>query len=288
VIDYEKTRAWQSDVIRHTYTHKDSILYALGVGVGSDPLDPAQLRFTYEKDLVVLPSLASVLASPGFWPRDCRELGINFTKLVHGEQHVTLHAPLPPAATVLGKSRVTRIVDKGEAKGAVVHMEKTLTDAANGQLLATTEQVLFLRGDGGFSARGGGDAPAAPLPNTPETSPDLVLELPTRPDAALLYRLSGDLNPLHVDPDVATQAGFSRPILHGLATFGMACHGLVKGFCDYDPSRLKSIRARLSSPVYPGETLRLEAWQLDDTMLAFRGRLRERDVTVLSHGRAQL
>ncbi|KQP36316.1 MaoC/PaaZ C-terminal domain-containing protein [Pseudorhodoferax sp. Leaf274] len=288
MIDFDKTRAWQSDDVRHSYTHKDSILYALGVGLGADPLDAAQLRFTYEKDLVTLPTMAAVLASPGFWMRERSELGIDFTKLVHGEQSVTLHAPLPAAATVVGKSRVTRIVDKGEGKGAVMHVEKTLTDAANGQLLATTEQVLFLRGDGGFSARGGGDAPATPLPATPETAPDLVLDLPTRPDAALLYRLSGDINPLHADPAFAARAGFPRPILHGLATFGVACHGLVKGLCGYDPARLKAIRARLSAPVYPGETLRLEAWRLEGGALAFRGRLVERDVTVLTHGRAQL
>lgn len=288
MIDFDKTRAWQSDDVRHSYTHKDSILYALGVGLGADPLDAAQLRFTYEKDLVTLPSMAAVLASPGFWMRERSELGIDFTKLVHGEQSVTLHAPLPAAATVVGKSRVTRIVDKGEGKGAVMHVEKTLTDAANGQLLATTEQVLFLRGDGGFSARSGGDAPGTPLPATPETAPDLVLDLPTRPDAALLYRLSGDINPLHADPAFAAKAGFARPILHGLATFGVACHGLVKGLCDYDPTRLKAIRARLSAPVYPGETLRLETWRLDGGALAFRGRLVERDVTVLTHGRAQL
>lgn len=288
MIDFDKTRAWQSDDVRHSYTHKDTILYALGVGIGADPLDPAQLRFTYEKDLVTLPTMAAVLASPGFWMRERSELGIDFTKLVHGEQSVQLHAPLPPAATVLGKSRVTRIVDKGEGKGAVMHVEKTLTDEASGQLLATTEQVLFLRGDGGFSRHGGGDEAAAALPATPQTAPDLVLELPTRPDAALLYRLSGDINPLHAEPAFAAKAGFPRPILHGLATFGVACHGLVKSLCDYDPTRLKSIRARLSAPVYPGETVRLEAWRLDDGALAFRGRVAERDVTVLTHGRAQL
>lgn len=288
MIDFDKTRAWQSGDVRHSYTHKDTILYALGIGIGADPLDPAQLRFTYEKDLVTLPTMAAVLASPGFWMRERSELGIDFTKLVHGEQSVQLHAPLPPAATLLGKSRVTRIVDKGEGKGAVMHVEKTLTDEASGQLLATTEQVLFLRGDGGFSRHGGGDEAAPPLPATPETAPDLVLDLPTRPDAALLYRLSGDINPLHADPAFAAKAGFARPILHGLATFGVACHGLVKSFCDDDPTRLKAIRARLSAPVYPGETLRLEAWRLDGGALAFRGRLVERDVTVLTHGRAQL
>lgn len=286
MIDYEKTRAWRSGEVRHAYTTKDSILYALGVGIGHDPLDPAQRRFTYERDLVVLPTMAAVLASPGFWMRDRTELGIDFLKLVHGEQAVTLHAPLPAAARVVGQSRVTRIVDKGEGKGAVLHAEKLITDEATGTLLATAEQVLFLRGDGGFSKQGGGDEAAPPAPPTPETAPELVLDLPTRPEAALIYRLSGDINPLHVDPAVAAKAGFARPILHGLATYGVACHGVVKAFCGYDPARLKHFRARLTSPVYPGETLRLEAWRVAAGEVAFRCRVVERDLVVLANGRA--
>ena len=286
MIDYEKTKAWRSDAVRHSYTPKDCILYALGLGLGRDPLDAAQLRYTYEKDLVALPTMAAVLASPGFWVRERKELGIDFLRLVHGEQAVTVHEPLPVSATVVGRSRVTRIVDKGEGKGAVLHVEKLLSDDASGRLLATTEQVLFLRGDGGFSAQGGGDEPAPPPPATPETPPELTLELPTRPEAALIYRLSGDLNPLHVDPAVAAKAGFAKPILHGLATWGMACHGIVRGCCDDDPARLRSFRARLTSPVYPGETLQLQAWKISEREVAFRCRVPERDVVVLANGRA--
>lgn len=287
MIDAEKTRAWDSGDIRQHYDARDCILYALGLGVGSDPLDPLQLRFTYEQGLQVVPSMAAVLASPGFWMRERSELGIDFVRLVHGEQSITLHAPLPAAATVLGRSRVTRLVDKGAGKGALMHVEKQLRREDSGQLLATTEQVLFLRGDGGFS-NGGGDTPAPPPPMPPETAPDQVIDMPTRRDAALLYRLSGDLNPLHVDPAVAARAGFERPILHGLASYGMACHGLIAACCGGDPTQLKSIRARLSSPVFPGETIRLEIWQLPEGQLRFRGRLLERDVVVLSHGQAQV
>ena len=288
MIDHVKTRAWRSGDVRHAYTARDSILYALGVGIGADALDPKQLRFTYEKELVALPTMAAVLASPGAWMRDRGELGIDFLKLVHGEQGVTLHAPLPAAATLIGRSRVARIVDKGQGKGAVLHVEKELSDEATGRLIATSEQVLFLRGDGGFSKNGGGDEAAPALPGTPDTAPDVSIDLPTRPDAALLYRLSGDLNPLHVDPQVAARAGFPRPILHGLATYGVACHGIVKSLCDYDPTRIKSIRARLSSPVYPGETIRLDCWRGADGAIAFRGRVVERDVVVLTNGRATL
>jgi acyl dehydratase len=290
MIDYEKTKAWRSGPVRHAYTAKDTILYALGVGFGADPLDADELRYVYEKDLRAVPTLPAVLASPGPWMRERKELGIDFLKLVHGEESITLHAPLPTAATVIGESRVTRIVDKGEGKGAVMHVEKTLTNEADGRPLATVEMVLFLRGDGGFSRHGGGDEPAPPAPAMPEieTEPDLRLELPTRADAALLYRLSGDLNPLHAEPTVAAKAGFPRPILHGLATYGHACRGIVSKFCGYDGERLKSIRARLSSPVYPGETLVLDAWRLGGEEVAFRASVKERGVQVLANGRAVL
>lgn len=288
MIDYEKTMAWRSGDVRQSYTAKDTILYALGLGVGANPLDPAQLKFTYEKELVALPTLAAVLASPGFWMKERSELGIDFVKLVHGEQSVVLHEPLPAAGTLVGRSRVLRIVDKGEGKGALLQVEKSLHDEKTDRLIAVTEQVLFLRGDGGFSARGGGDAPAPALPATPDTPPDLQWDWPIRTDAALLYRLSGDLNALHVDPDVATRAGFPRPILHGLATYGMAGYGLVSALCGHDPGRLASIKARLTAPVYPGETLRLQVWRLNESDLAFRASVVERGVQVLGHGCATL
>jgi acyl dehydratase len=288
MIDYDKTRAWCSGDVRHPYTTRDTILYALGVGAGQDPLDPAALRLTYEKDLVALPTMAAVLASPGFWMRERRELGIDFLRLVHGEQAVTMHRTLPVVATLVGSSRVTRIVDKGEGKGAVMTVEKRLTDEASGELVAVSEQTLFLRGDGGFSRHGGGDEPGPPPPAMPETAPEVTIDLPTRPEAALIYRLSGDINPLHVDPEVAAKAGFPKPILHGLATYGVACRGVVAAFCADDPRRLRAFRARLTSPVYPGETLRLEAWRFGAGDVAFRCRAVERDVVVLANGSATL
>jgi acyl dehydratase len=288
MIDYEKTKAWRSGPVRHTHTSRDTILYALGVGFGADPLDANELRFVYEQNLSAVPTMAAVLASPGAWMRERQELGIDFLKLVHGEQSVTLHAPLPASGTLVGESRVTRIVDKGEGKGAVMHVEKTLIDEASGALVATSENVLFLRGDGGFSQRGGGDEPAPAAPAVPERAPDLSIELATRADAALLYRLSGDTNPLHVDPAVAARAGFPRPILHGLATYGNACRAIISTLCDYEASRLKAIRARLTSPVYPGETLVLDCWRAGGEDVAFRATVKERAVQVLGNGRAQV
>ena len=285
MLDYAKVRNWRSEAIRHTYTAKDVMLYALGVGMAQDPLDREELRYVLEDDLRVLPSMAAVLASPGFWMRNHPEVGIDYVRLVHGEQAVTLHQPLPAAGTVIGTTRVTRVVDKGAGKGALVHSEKTISDAATGALLATCESVTFCRADGGFSANGGGDAPGPAPKATPETPPDVTLDFQTRPEAALLYRLSGDINPLHSDPEVAAKAGFARPILHGLATYGAACHGLIKGYCGYHPVRLKSISARFSAPTYPGDLIRLECWKVGDEV-AFRARVPARDVTVLSHGRA--
>ncbi len=288
MIDYERTKAWRSGEVRHTFTARDTILYALGLGLGRDPTDALQLRYVYEKDLLVLPTMAAVLASPGAWMRERTELGIDFLRLVHGEQAVTIHQPLPSSGTVLGESRVTRIVDKGEGKGAVMHVEKTLKDAGNGALLATAEQVLFLRGDGGFSGGTGGDAPAPALAAVPETAPEVELETPTRPEAALVYRLSGDLNPLHADPAVAAKAGFPKPILHGLATWGHAGLATIQLFCGHQPHRLRGLRARLTSPVYPGETLVFEGWRVGGSEVAFRVRVKERDLVVLNNGRAQI
>jgi acyl dehydratase len=286
MIDYQKTKAWRSGPVRHAYTTRDTILYALGVGFGADPLDANELRYVYEKELSAVPTMAAVLASPGFWMRERKELGIDFLKLVHGEQGITIHSPLPAAGTLIGESRVSRIVDKGEGKGAVMHVEKTLTDEADGRLLATVEMVLFLRGDGGFSKNGGGDEAAPSAPAVPESKPDARIELPTRADAAVLYRLSGDTNPLHIDPAVAAKAGFDKPILHGLATYGNACRGILARYCGHDASRLKSIRARLTSPVFPGETLVLECWRAGGNEVAFRASVKERGVQVLANGRA--
>ncbi len=288
MIDYDKLKNWRSPPVRHSYTAKDVMLYALGVGMGQDPLDRDELRYVYEHGLRVLPSMAAVLASPGFWVRDNPELGIDFVRLVHGEQTITLHQPLPVAATVMGETHVTRVVDKGEGKGALVYSEKRLTDESTGALLATTGSVTFCRGDGGFSGGRGGDAPAPPLHATPATAPDVALEFVLRPEAAFIYRLSGDINPLHVDPDVAAKAGFPKPIMHGLGTYGVACRGLVKAFCEFDPARFKSVSARFSAPAYPGDTIVLECWRgASAGEVAFRVRVPARDVTVLSHGHAR-
>lgn len=264
-------------------TARDTILYALSVGLGADPLDPDQLRFVYEDGLLALPTMAVALGYAGFWLRR-PDIGVDWVRIVHAEQGLRLHKTLPVEGRLIGRTRVTGLVDKGVGKGSLLYSERQVTDAA-GDLVATLDQTTFLRGDGGC---GGSTGPAkAPYP-MPDRTPDLAVDLPTLPSQALLYRLNGDYNPLHADPEVATKAGFPRPILHGLATFGVVGHALLKGLCAYRPERLKAMDGRFSAPVYPGETIRTEMWREAGGIAAFRARAVERGRVVLSHGRAEV
>jgi acyl dehydratase len=281
-IDYDHLMAFPIPEIRQRLRWQDTALYALSLGVGQDPMDEAELRFVTEgPGMLALPSMAVVLGYPGFWLRD-PATGVDALRLVHGEQSVTLHAPLPVEGEVVGKSRVTGIVDRGAGKGALLYTTREIIDIATGAKLATLEQTTFLRGDGGF---GGPSGPVKKPAPEPETAPDLVIDLPTRPEIALLYRLNGDHNPLHSDPGVAAKAGFPRPILHGLATFGTIGRALLKGVCGGDPARFGSMGCRFSAPVFPGETIRTEIWTSSKGGAAFRARVVERDTIVASNGR---
>ena len=282
-INYDKLLALRIPEVAQAYTEKDAILYALGIGLGCDPMDAHELPFVYEKCLKLLPTFAAVLGWPGFWVREL-DTGIDWVKVVAGEQGLVLHRPLAPRGSVIGRTRVTEIIDKGAGKGAHVYSERVLIDAASGERIASVTQTTVCRGDGGF---GGPARQAPPVHPIPERAPDLVCDRGTRPEAALIYRLSGDPNPLHADPAVAKAAGFPRPILHGLATFGIACHGILKSLCDHDPGRLKSIGGRYSAAVYPGETIRTEMWR-DGPIVSFRARVVERDVIALNNGRCEL
>lgn len=280
-IDYDKLMRWPVPEIEQRYTERDTILYALGVGYGHDPLDRRQLRFVYEQGLQAAPTYPVVLGYPGFWMKD-PGTGIDWVKILHGEQSLTIHRPIPPTGHVVGRTRVTAIVDKGKDKGALVIQERAITNVATSELLATAAAVIVCRGDGGF---GGGDIAPPPKPAPPDTAPEFICDLPTLPQAALIYRLSGDYNPLHADPEVATKAGFQRPILHGLGTYGVAGHALLRTFCEYDPTRLRELSLRFSAPVFPGETIRTEMWRRDDRVL-FRARVLERGIVVLNNGSA--
>jgi acyl dehydratase len=265
--------------IEQRYGWRDCALYALGIGVGLDPVDEADLGFLDETRLKVHPSMADVMGYPGFWQRD-PAFGLDWVKTVHGEHAFRIHRPLPAEGHVRGVSRIVDLVDKGRGRGALIYVEREIRDVACGDLLAVVNQTVFCRGDGGF----GGKA-EAPVPHAvPERAPDTAIDVSTSPQAALIYRLSGDYNPLHSDPRAARAAGFDRPILHGLATFGASCHGLMKRLCDGDPWGVRAMAGRFSSPVYPGDTLRIEIWREDGGRFAFRTTVPARDAVVVNNG----
>jgi len=280
MIDPDHLLAYEIPEVRETYGPRDCATYALSIGVGQDPLDRSDLRFVGAGDLVPFPTLPLVLGHPGFWLGN-PDTGVDAVRLVHGEQGIALHAPLPIAGTVVGKTRVTGIVDKGAGRGALLYSEKQLRDADTGLLYATTTSTTFLRGAGGF---GGPQGPVKPVHTMPETEPDFMHDTVTRPEQALWYRWNGDDNPLHLDPDVAAKAGFDRPILHGLCSLGIAAHALVATLCDGDPARLQGLDARFTATVTPGETLRTDIWSDG----SFRTRVVERDVVAIGNGIARI
>ncbi len=282
-IDYDKLLAIKIPDVVQTYGEKETILYALGLGLGLDPMSEEALSFVTEPRLQALPTMATVLGYPGFWLRNL-DTGVDWIKVLHGEQSVTLHRPLPPRGAVVGHNRVIDIIDKGPGKGALLYVERKVIDRQSGELLATLNQTAFCRGDGGF----GGPTRDAPAPHAiPDRAPDLVCDLPTSPQSALIYRLSGDNNPLHSDPAIAKAAGYPRPILHGLASFGIAGYALLKSTAGCDPARLTSIAGRFSAPVFSGETIRTEIWR-DGSVVSFRARVMERDVIAINNGRAEV
>jgi acyl dehydratase len=282
-IDYQRLKSWPFADVEHSYRAKDTILYALGLGFGADPVDQDQLRFVYEDRLKALPTMATVLAYPGQFAKH-PESGIDWKRVVHGEQGVVIHKPLPAAGTVVGRTVIEEIIDKGAGKGALLYSRRDVRDKETGDLLASLRSTSFLRGDGGF---GGPSGPTRPVHALPERAPDLVCDIATLPQAALIYRLSGDYNPLHADPEIATVAGFPRPILHGLCTFGVAGHALLRTLCGYNPERLRRMEARFSAPVFPGETVRTEIWHEGQGRAGFRCRVVARDAVVINNGLAE-
>lgn len=280
-LDPERLFALEIPEVRHTFDWRDTVTYALGLGFGIDPLDEDELRFVDETKLSAAPTMANVLAYPGFWMRDL-DTGLDWVRIVHGEQSMHLFRPLPTEGTVIGRTRIVDIVDKGVDRGALLFVEREVCDEATGDAFALLRQTVFCRADGGF---GGKSTSKYQLRKPPERVPDETIDVPTHSQMALIYRLSGDLNPLHSDPDVARKAGFDRPILHGLATFGVACRGLMKVLCPGEPSRVSDLQCRFSAPVFPGETISVDIWKLGEGEAAFRARVSAREATVLSNGR---
>ncbi len=263
-----------------------TILYALGGGFGHDPADREQLRYVYEKDLRASPTMACVIGQAGPWIHRHPDFGVTKSAIVHGEQGFTMHSTLPTQGPVIALTSVTEVVDKGPERGALV-LSRTELSNEDGELLATSASTLLCRADGGFAGASQVQQPTASSRELPSRAPDLVCDLPTIAQQALIYRLSGDDHALHVDPDFAREAGFDRPILHGNCTFAIAGHALLRTCCAYEASQLRAMACRFTAPVYPGETVRTEIWR-DKTSLQFRCVVPERDVVVLSNGSARL
>ncbi|WP_038207291.1 MaoC/PaaZ C-terminal domain-containing protein [Xenophilus azovorans] len=260
-------------------TDKDAMLFALSIGMGRDPMDTEELRYVYEESLKVFPTLPIVLGHPGPWMADPK-LGINRQMLVHGTQHLELLGELRPDVPFTASNRILELVDKGADSGGIIIMERTLHDKATGEPIARIESGTFCRADGGF---GGQPQLSRDFRAVPERAADAGIEMQTEPNQALWYRLNGDRNPLHASPAFAAKAGFPRPILHGLCTYSVAAHGLMK----LNPGKsLRMIECRFSRPVYPGETVRLEVWN-EPGGVAFRARVDQREVVVLDRGFAQ-
>ena len=289
--DVEEVLAQKPEELEGSYADRDSLLYAVAIGMGRDPLDEKELAYVCETvgDAVV-PTAATVLAR-GRRPAGAGRAAarpslmgkMNFALMLHGEQRLTVHQPIPRAAEIRVSGRTTGVYDKGEGKGALVTTESEVK-LADGSPLFTLGSTMFYRGDGGF----GGTSEGAPQPHPiPERDPDAVCEMPGRADQAMVYALCGDRNPLHRDPGFAKRAGFERPILHGLCSYGIACHAVLKTMADYDASAMAGFDVRFSSPVYPGETQMVEMWK-DGNIVSFRVRIKERGVVSINNGKCTL
>ncbi len=275
------------------YEGRDSLLYALALGMGSDPLDADELPYVCEglagRRQQVVPSQCMVLGWPPFWHED-PAAGIDWVRILHGEEHFQLHAPLPAAGRVRTTHRVVRVSDKGAGRGAVLQVDTELFDRDRGTHLASLQSVQFLRGDGGCGNWGDATAATPALAEMPAgAAPIASVEYRTSPQAALLYRVaSRDWMPIHADPEVARRAGFERPISHGLNNLGLACRAILKTCAPGHPERLRSLAARFVQPGLPGDVVRVEIFDGGAGTLRFRASATDRGVLLLDRGTCRL
>lgn len=283
-MNYDALINWPFETIFDSYDADDAILYALALGAAADPAAESELRFVYEENLAILPTFAVTIGYPGLFLAD-RRAGVDIAQMLHGEHSLTVHKPLPtPPARVRSLTGVEEIIDKGPGRGALVYTTRETHDDATGELLTKQRSTSFCRADGGFGGPSHKARPPRPLPDRPC---DVVVRRPTLPQAALLYRLCGDRNPLHADPEYARQAGYSRPILHGLCSYGVAALSLIGELCDGDAARLKQIDCRFTAPVYPGEVIETSVWVESPGVASFRCAVVARRATVIDNGYAE-
>ncbi len=281
-LNYDKLMSKSIYDIPFRYTDVETMLYALSIGVGRDPLNKRELPYVYEQggQLRTVPTLATVLV-PDMFPPD---LGWDYSRVLHAEQRMQLYRPLPPAADLRINKKVVDAFDRGPNRGALILLEAEGRLASDDTVLFTLGCTVMARGDGGF----GGPTGKGPLPHrVPQREPDLSCDISTRHDQALLYRLTGDRNPLHADPAAAAAVGFDRPILHGLCTYGIACNAVLKTICDYDYTLIEAFDARFSAPVLPGDTITTDMWQ-DGNIVSFCCSVKDRDSVVLRNGKCTL
>lgn len=282
-INVEKAMAAEIKPLAYEYTSKDVMLYALGIGMGNPSSDKDQLKFTFENGLKVFPtfgvvppfpSLMSVVGHPG--------LEFNPMMLLHGEQYMeVMKTPIPVKGKLINKPKLKAIYDKG--KGALVLLDCT-TETEAGEVVFFNTFSLFLRGEGGF----GGESGPKPENESPDRAPDKTVEMKTLPQQALIYRLSGDLNPLHADPNFAAMGGFEKPILHGLCTFGNLGRAVMQEYCGNDPAKFKSIQVRFAGHVFPGETIVVDMWKEAEDTILLKAKTAERGKDVITNAAVKL
>jgi acyl dehydratase len=281
-LNYDELMSTVQTDLPFSYTDADTMLYALSIGMGNDPLDLRELPYVYEQGepLKTVPTLATVLV-PEMFPVG---LGWDYSRILHSEQRMRLYRPLPAAADLLINKRVVDAFDRGPKLGALILLEAEGRLASDDTVLFTMGCTIVARGDGGF---GGPKGKGIPPYRPPRREPDLSCDITTRQDQALLYRLTGDRNPLHADPAAARAVGFDRPILHGLCTFGVACKAVLQTICDYDYTLVREFDARFSTPVLPGDTITTDMWQ-DGNVVSFVCSVKEREAVVLRNGKCTL
>lgn len=281
-LNYDELMARTDNDIPLSYSDTETMLYALCIGMGADPLNRKELPYVYEQggQPKTVPTLATILV-PDMFPTD---LGWDYSQVLHSEQRMQLYRPLPAAADLLINKRVVDAFDRGPSRGALILLEAEGRLAADDTVLFSLGCTIVARGDGGF---GGPSGKGLLQHRAPRREPDLSCNIGTRDEQALFYRLTGDRNPLHADPAEAAAVGFERPILHGLCTYGIACKAILQTICDYDYTLIEGFDARFSAPVLPGDTITTDMWQ-DGNIVSFRCTARERDIVVLRNGKCTL